>query len=99
MPFQCSICGEESTRICARCTKDTCANHLCDRCLRCSDCCDCELALSETVHEPVRTMLRSAAASQQAPTLPPEPEPDMPNPEPDPMPGPEPDALPDPGAF
>jgi hypothetical protein len=50
MPFTCSICGEESTRICARCTKDACDNHLCEKCLRCSDCCECEVAL----HEPVR---------------------------------------------
>ena len=27
MPFNCTICGEESTRICVWCTKDTCANH------------------------------------------------------------------------
>lgn len=62
MGFQCAICAEESTRICARCTKDTCVNHLCERCGRCSDCCDCEIALSEPVHEPVRAMLRNAAA-------------------------------------
>ena len=54
----CSICGEESTRICARCTKDSCNNHLCDKCLRCSDCCECEVMLSETVHEPVRRVVR-----------------------------------------
>lgn len=47
MPFTCSICGEESTRICARCTKDACDNHLCEKCLRCSDCCECEVALAE----------------------------------------------------
>ena len=47
MPFTCSICGEESTRICARCTKDACENHLCEKCLRCSDCCECEIALAE----------------------------------------------------
>lgn len=51
MPFTCSICGEESTRICAWCTKDTCANHLCDKCGRCSDCCECEVPLDEPVHE------------------------------------------------
>ena len=45
--FTCNICGEESTRICARCTKDTCNNHLCDKCQRCSDCCECEVALEE----------------------------------------------------
>lgn len=57
MPFSCSICEEESTRICVSCTKDTCANHLCERCHCCSDCCECEVPLdeplsaaSETVH-------------------------------------------------
>ena len=40
--FTCSICGETSHRICVYCTKDACANHLCERCLRCSDCCECE---------------------------------------------------------
>jgi hypothetical protein len=58
MPFNCSICGEESARICVWCTKDTCANHLCQKCARCSDCCECEVPLSEhvtetaTVHNP-----------------------------------------------
>jgi hypothetical protein len=47
MPFTCSICGEESTRICVRCTKDACENHLCEKCGRCSDCCECEVALVE----------------------------------------------------
>jgi len=88
MPFQCAICGEESTRICARCTKDTCVNHLCERCARCSDCCDCEITLSEPVHEPVRAMLRGSA-SPQPPVPPPAPHPDDPNPEPDPWPEPE----------
>ena len=55
MPFQCSICGEESTRICARCTKDACDNHLCEKCLRCSDCCECEVRLNAPVAEPART--------------------------------------------
>jgi hypothetical protein len=47
MPFFCSICEVESTLICACCTKDTCANHLCAKCLRCSDCCTCEVVLDE----------------------------------------------------
>ena len=47
MPFVCSICGEAATQICARCTKDTCGNHLCEKCLQCSDCCECELVLDE----------------------------------------------------
>ena len=58
MPFTCSICGEESTRICARCTKDACDNHICEKCLRCSDCCECEVRLAEPlrmmVHPPTR---------------------------------------------
>lgn len=41
--FVCSICGESSRNICIYCTKDACANHLCDRCHRCSDCCTCEM--------------------------------------------------------
>lgn len=45
MPFACSICEQESSRICARCTKDTCSNHLCEKCGACSDCCDCEIRL------------------------------------------------------
>jgi hypothetical protein len=43
--FFCSICGEPSTAICAWCTKDTCGNHLCEKCKRCSDCCECEVPL------------------------------------------------------
>jgi hypothetical protein len=43
--FTCSICGEASTEICVYCTKDACANHLCRKCLRCSDCCGCEVPL------------------------------------------------------
>jgi hypothetical protein len=58
MPFQCSICDEPSTRICVRCTKDACDNHICEKCLKCSDCCECEVALdatpriAHTVHTP-----------------------------------------------
>jgi hypothetical protein len=53
MPFICSICEEASTQICARCTKDTCGNHLCEKCQRCSDCCECEVALEEKLPPPV----------------------------------------------
>jgi hypothetical protein len=28
--------------LCVYCTKDVCANHVCERCRRCSDCCQCE---------------------------------------------------------
>jgi len=45
--FICSICEAESTKICTHCTKDACANHLCERCGRCSDCCNCEVRLDE----------------------------------------------------
>lgn len=41
--FPCSICGEPAIRICLWCTKDACDNHLCTKCQRCSDCCECEL--------------------------------------------------------
>lgn len=47
MPFVCNICEEQSTRICLQCTKDTCSNHLCEKCGCCSDCCDCEVHLDE----------------------------------------------------
>lgn len=40
--FRCYICGEPSTEICSRCTRDTCDNHICERCLLCSDCCTCD---------------------------------------------------------
>jgi hypothetical protein len=44
--FSCSICGEPSTEICVYCTKDACSNHLCGKCFRCSDCCECEIPLN-----------------------------------------------------
>lgn len=70
MPFQCSICGEESTRICALCTKDACNNHLCEKCGRCSDCCECEVALFEESKGPswgsARAAVRAAAESKGA---------------------------------
>jgi hypothetical protein len=86
VPFFCSICSEESTRICARCTKDTCANHICDKCGRCSDCCECEVTLSE--HAPVAQTARSVFPR---PEPAPDPEP-IPDPEPEPGP-PEPDPV------
>ncbi len=51
MPFSCSICEQESTRICAFCTKDACANHICVRCGCCSDCCECDVPLDEPVSD------------------------------------------------
>jgi L-lactate utilization protein LutB len=65
MPFSCSICGEESTRICVRCTKDACDNHLCEKCGRCSDCCECEVTLAPHIPELVREALR--AVTETAP--------------------------------
>lgn len=95
MPFTCSICGEESTRICARCTKDTCSNHLCEKCLRCSDCCECEIVLSEPVREPARSAFRVADVGPK-PGPDPEPQPEAPHPppDPDPLPPEEPDSGP-----
>jgi hypothetical protein len=83
----CSICAEEAGRICARCTKDVCGNHVCEKCGRCSDCCECELALSET---PQPMQLTSARAVFRAVTG---SRPDE-DPEPIPEPGPEPDPFP-----
>jgi len=71
MPFYCAICGEESTRICVRCTKDTCANHLCERCAKCSDCCECEVPLEEPAYIPPPM---HGAHIPQHPEAPPEPE-------------------------
>jgi hypothetical protein len=87
MPFVCSICGEQSTRICARCTKDACANHLCEKCLRCSDCCECEVTLAKPVPASARPVVRAAAAVEAE--LEPDPEPRLPEPDPDPVPMPE----------
>jgi hypothetical protein len=89
MPFICSICEEESTRICVRCTKDACNNHLCEKCLRCSDCCECEVTLSEPVHEPARIALRAVMGHRSEPEPNPDPEPEPPTPAPDPDPFPE----------
>jgi len=89
MPFNCTICGEESTRICVWCTKDTCANHLCRKCGRCSDCCECEVPLDEpmhtapAVHEPPEP--ESLPPVEEPAPMPGEPEPPME--EPTPMPG------------
>lgn len=84
MPFVCNICEEHSTRICVQCTKDTCANHLCEKCGACSDCCDCEIRLDEDFLD---------AAPY---TRPHEPEP-HPHPMPDPDQEPEPEPEPEPG--
>jgi hypothetical protein len=80
MTFVCSICEEQSTRICVRCTKDTCSNHLCEKCGACSDCCDCEIRLEPEVE----------AHYEAGPHDPDEPKP---HPMPDPDPAPEPDPM------
>jgi hypothetical protein len=93
MPFTCSICEELSTHICVSCTKDACANHLCLKCHRCSDCCECEDPVAESA--PLETVaqanVRSAPveaepappASEEAPQPASEPEPPEPQPEPE----------------
>ena len=88
MPFTCSICAEESTRICVWCTKDACVNHLCEKCQRCSDCCECEVALDEQPHEftPALHALHPRPPAQE-PTPEPQPETPHPPPDPDPFPG------------
>lgn len=80
--FTCSICGEQSTQICARCTKDTCRNHLCEKCAFCSDCCDCDVPL--TPEQPLQQ--HAAPPHEPLPTPHPGPDPDpAPDPEPIPM--------------
>jgi hypothetical protein len=79
--FHCSICEQESLRICVACTKDTCSNHLCDKCGACSDCCDCELRL-ETAEPPRASTLSHGPRDPE-----PHPHP-MPDPDPAPEPGP-----------
>jgi hypothetical protein len=94
----CSICGEESTRICARCTKDACDNHLCEKCRRCSDCCECEVTLSDTgrgIPATARAVIRSVNNVHPMP----EPTPEPPHPPPDPDPFPEDEPQPGPAGF
>jgi hypothetical protein len=105
MPFACSICEQESTRICVLCTKDTCSNHLCEKCGCCSDCCGCEVPLvewtepaptyAEPIHpdpiHPVPPLAEPVHAGQPPPDPDPEPQPPHPPPDPDPLPGDEPE--------
>lgn len=74
LTFTCTICGEPSTAICAYCTKDSCANHLCERCGRCSDCCECEIRL-ETHMEEARNGAPAGATAPAAASAGIEPEP------------------------
>ena len=64
MAFICNICGEAATQICARCTKDVCANHICEKCFRCSDCCECEIALDAPSPKPVPMVHEMAAPAE-----------------------------------
>jgi len=79
MAFVCSICGEVATQICARCTKDVCGNHLCEKCLECSDCCECEVVLGEPAragsHAPVSTAPVETVAETRSAIDPPPSEP------------------------
>jgi len=71
VPFACSICEQESTRICVFCTKDACNIHICARCGYCSDCCPCEVPLNEApLNEPMRAPV--AEAMQAMPALEPD---------------------------
>ena len=71
MPFVCSICEQESTRICVFCTKDACNIHVCGRCGCCSDCCPCEVPLNDVpLSEPMRA--RVAEEAQAMPALEPD---------------------------
>lgn len=74
MPFSCSICEQESTRICGYCTKDACDMHICERCGCCSDCCQCEVPLDEPVHA------HAEAPPEHAAAVPPEPADETPQP-------------------
>ena len=58
LTFTCSICGEPSGSICVYCTKDACSNHVCEKCGRCSDCCECEIRLDD--HPEPRVHLHEA---------------------------------------
>jgi hypothetical protein len=72
-------------RICARCTKDACNNHLCEKCLRCSDCCECEVTLAE--HPAPAVSARSVfPRPEPEPPLDPQPEPGGPVRPPEPEP-------------
>src|SRR5215831_7808620 len=104
MPFTCSICEEESTRICVQCTKDTCSNHLCEKCGCCSDCCDCDIPLDDVMHAdtvhpappPVEPVIAADFNAGIPLTPDPKPEPPHPPPDPDPFPGEDPEPEPGP---
>ena len=64
--YTCSICSEPAADICVYCTKDACPNHRCDKCLRCSDCCDCELQLDEEQRHEKEDIMHARAESNGA---------------------------------
>jgi hypothetical protein len=68
--FNCSICDDKSREICVFCTKDACTNHLCLRCRRCSDCCECEMPLTGVAPQIIES--EAVSSSTDAP-LDPEP--------------------------
>lgn len=70
-------------RICVRCTKDACNNHLCEKCLRCSDCCECEVVLADNTEH------NTVTARSVFPKHEPDPAPEPPHPPPDPDPFPQ----------
>jgi hypothetical protein len=73
MTFACSICEEQSTTICACCTKDACDNHICKRCGCCSDCCECDLPLDAFAEEHAVHVEPAAEHEPFAPPADPEP--------------------------
>src|ERR1700710_768838 len=105
MAFVCNICEEQSTRICVRCTKDTCSNHLCEKCGACSDCCDCEIHLEQEVVPEKEVFVHPEKEVSVIPVSfdpvvfendgPREPDEPRPHPMPDPDPAPEPDPMPE----
>jgi hypothetical protein len=88
VPFSCSICEQESTRICAFCTKDACSIHICDRCGCCSDCCQCDVPLDESL--PARIAISPEPVRHLQPMVEPAPFVETREPETEPQP-----AIPD----
>lgn len=66
MAFACSICEQESVRICVSCTKDACDNHICESCGCCSDCCNCDVPLTEPATPVAATMIEPPMLQEPA---------------------------------
>jgi hypothetical protein len=75
--FTCSICGDASRDICVYCTKDTCPNHICERCLRCSDCCLCGVTRRNGEAEKAQPNAGTSHSVPVAAADPSDPEPDF----------------------